>query len=112
MELGRYLSEIDWSLIQDLVTCEEKSRFFSDIITRGVNFIMPERKVKLHNNDAPWVTGDFKRLIKLRQRAFLSGNTQLFKMYRNDVNSERKRAKYYATKVRSLKNQNPKHGLK
>lgn len=71
---------------------------------------MPERRVKLHNNDAPWVTEDFKRLIKLRQRAFSSGNTQLFKMYCNKVNRERKlsRVKYYATKVGNLKKSKPK----
>jgi hypothetical protein len=75
MELGRYFSEIDWSSFEDLDTCDEKCELFSDIISTGVNFIMPERKVKFHNNDAPWVTEDFKRLtLVLHQRAFSSGN--------------------------------------
>ncbi len=70
MELGRYLSEIDWSLFEDLDTFDEKCELLSDIISTRVNFIMPERKVKFHTNDASWVTKDFKLLIMLRERAF------------------------------------------
>jgi hypothetical protein len=66
---------------------------------------MPERKIKFHTNDAPWVIEDFKRLIMLRQRAFSSRNLQLSKLYRNKVNRERKllRAKFFATNVSNLK---------
>ena len=74
-ELGRYLNEIDWSLFHNLETCEQKNAFFHDIISNGFNLIMPERKVKFHTNDAPWITEEFKQLIKSRQRAFSSGNS-------------------------------------
>ncbi len=106
MELGRYLSEIDRSLFEDLDTCDAKCELLADIISTPLNFLMPERKVKFHTNDAPWVTKDFKRLIMLRQRAFhQSGNLQLFKLYHNKVNRERElfRAKNFATKVSNLK---------
>ena len=109
-ELGRYLNEIDWSLFHNLETCEQKNAFFHDIISNGFNLIMPERKVKFHTNDAPWITEEFKQLIKSRQRAFSSGNSQLFKFYRNKVNRERKllRAKFFATKVSNLWKTKPK----
>ena len=97
-ELGRYLSLIDWNIIGTASTCEEKYNLFSAIITTGMDILMPERKVKFHKNDAPWVTKEFKELINLRQRAFFSGNADLFKFYRNRVNKTRKslRAKFYA----------------
>ena len=109
-ELGRYLNEVDWSLLQNLETCEQKNSFFYDIISNGFNLIMPERKVKFHTNDAPWITEEFKQLIKSRQRAFSSGNSQLFKFYHNKVNRERKllRAKFFATKVSNLWKTKPK----
>ena len=71
---------------------------------------MPERTIKLHSNDAPWVTEDFKRLISLRQRAFSSGRLILFKFYRNKVNRMRKlcRAKFFASTVNQLKLSKPK----
>ena len=56
------------------------------------------------------VTEDFKRLIMSRQRDISSGNLQLFKLYRNKVNREKKllRARFFATKVSNLKKSKPK----
>ncbi len=107
MELGRYLNEIDWSLFKGVDTYDEKCELFSDIST-GVNFIMLERKVKFPTNDALWVTKDFKRLIMLRQRAFSSGNLQLFKLYRNKVRRKLLREENFARKVSNLKKSKPK----
>ena len=71
---------------------------------------MPEKQVKFHIDDAPWVTNDFKNLIKRRQWALASGNTIAFKFYRNKVNRVRKtlRGNYYTSKVGNLQQLNPK----
>ena len=110
MELGRYLSQVNWSLIENINTCQEKYDFFSRIILTGLNTIMPERAIKVHSNDAPWITTDLKRLITLRQRALSSGKSDLFKFYRNKVNKTRKlcRAKFFASRVNHLKEYKPK----
>ena len=109
-ELGRCLSIIDWNVISTANTCEEKYNLISAIITTGMDILMPERKVKFHKNDVLWVTKEFKELINLRQRAFFSGNTDLFRFYRNRVNRKRKslRAKFYASSINCLKNSKPK----
>ena len=66
---------------------------------------MPLKTFKLHINDQPWVTAEFKKLIKLRQRAFVKG----VHVYRNRVNRERKscRARFYSSKVQHLKETKP-----
>ena len=75
---------------------------------------MPERVIKIHSNDAPWMTTDLKSQIKKRQMALAGGNVTLFKYYRNLVNRNRKkcRSKYYLSKVHNLKNSRPKNWWK
>ena len=108
-ELGRYLSSIDWSILNEVGTCEAKSQFFTNLITTGVDIIMPLKQVKVHVNDPPWVTSDFTKLIKTRQEAFSNGQTEIYRHYRNLVNRERKilRSRYFASKVRHLKDTKP-----
>ena len=64
---------------------------------------MPVKSLKIHTQDAPWMTGHLKSLIRKRQKAF-SRNCLTFKLYRNRVNRERKRCKsiYYQTKIKDL----------
>ena len=89
-ELGRYLSSCDWSILNSLTNCEDKIKLFADLISIGLDNIMPLKTFKLHINDQPWVTAEFKKLIKPRQRAFAKGDKDLFHVYRNRVNRERK----------------------
>ncbi len=74
-----------------------------------MDIIMPLRSVKLHVNDAPWITAEFKELIKARSKAFARGDTEYFRRLRNDVNRERKlcRKRYFHSKVDNLKTTKP-----
>ena len=109
-ELGRYLSAIDWSIVESTVSSEDKLRLLIDFINVGLDTIMPVKQVKLHNNDPPWITAAFKNLIKLRQKAFSKGDTQLYRSYRNSVNGETKlcRSKLFFSKILQLKETKPK----
>ena len=66
---------------------------------------MPIKYSKFHVNDPPWVTPEFKSLIKRRQEAFTSGDKTVFNQYRNTVNRQRKilRRRYFESKVNHLK---------
>ena len=70
---------------------------------------MPERSVKIHVDDCPWITKDLKRLILQRQKAFTAGKMSLFKFLRNKVNRERKRCRksHYKAKVQQLSDSKP-----
>ena len=109
-ELGRYLSNFDWQMIDSSEPCDKNCDILCSAIKTGYDILMPEKHVKFHRNDNPWITEKLKQLIKFRQRAFSSNNTTLFKLYRNEVNRMRKscRADYFASKVANLKKSNPK----
>ena len=108
--LGRFLSNIDWLVLENVEDINEKYAFFNNIIITGMHIIMPAKTIKLHINDVPWMTGHLKHLIKCRQKALKDNCPTQFKFYRNQVNRERKRvkAKYYESKVKDLKNMEPK----
>ena len=107
---GRFLHSVEWIILESMSNIDMKATYFNDIIQIGLNTLMPTKSVKLHSNDAPWMTGHLKLLICQRQKALNEKNTHLFRFYRNKVNRERKlcREKYYQVKVKRLKNQNPK----
>ena len=108
-ELGRYLSSIDWSVLNLVNKCDDKLTLFLDLFKIGVDTIMPLKSFKLHVNDPPWVTPEFKKLIKLRQKAYTQGEQERFRQLRNVVNRERKvlRSRYYASRVANLMNVKP-----
>jgi hypothetical protein len=67
MELGRYLNKVDWSILDLHDTCEGKNKVFTDVISTGLkslNLLMPEKMIKFHHNDPPWITEDFKCMVK------------------------------------------------
>ena len=70
---------------------------------------MPVKQFKVHTEDPPWITAEFKAFIKRCQKAFAKGNTERFRHLRNAVNRERKslRGNYYASKVNNLKDTKP-----
>ena len=109
--LGRFLSEIPWSdLLSTVQSCDDKLTILTDIITYGLNTIMPQQSMKVHITDRPWITNQLKSLIARRQKAFNSGNTLMFKLFRNKVNRERKRCRkiYYQKKVQDLHDTKPR----
>ena len=108
--LGRFFQNVPFEDILSSVQSPcEKLTIFTDIINYGLNTIMPERSIKVHVTDRPWMTNTLKRLINKRQKAFATGNEPLFSFLRNKVNRERKRCReiYYKTKVQDLKNTKP-----
>ena len=74
-----------------------------------MDHIMPVKHHTIHVNDAPWITAEFKNLIRLRKQAFNNVDKEIYSLYRNTVNRERKslRNKYFASKVDNLKSTKP-----
>ena len=66
---------------------------------------MPVKDIKVHANDPPWITAEFKKLIENTHRAFHNKNVILYQTYRNGINKERKklRSNFFETKVSHLK---------
>ncbi len=54
-----------------------------NFIHNGLNYIMPIQRKKVHVNDCPWITPKFKELIRQRQNAFSSGDTERFRKFQS-----------------------------
>ena len=104
-ELGRYLCSINWSLIETVLSCEDKNTLFVNLVRTGLDIIMPVKDTKVHANNPPWITAEFKKLIQSRQRAFHENNVTLYRAYRNRINKERKRLRsnFFEMKISHLK---------
>ena len=63
------------------------------------------KSIKLHANDKPWVTPEFKEIIKDRQKAYHDGKIQKYNYLRNLANRKRKqlRSNYLDKKMDQLK---------
>ena len=74
-----------------------------------MDHIMPVKHHRIHVNDAPLITAEFKNLGRLRQQAFINGDKESYSLYHNAVNRERKwlRGKYFASKVDNPKSTKP-----
>lgn len=67
-ELGRYLSGIDWHrLLNGLECCENLLEVFQQVISTGLDLLMPLKSVRINTRDAP---KQLKSLIVKRQEAF------------------------------------------
>ena len=71
---------------------------------------MPERSVRVHETDRPWMKSQLKALIARRQKTLATNNVPLLKLLRNKVNRERKRCRkiYYKNKVNGLRDTKPR----
>ena len=63
-----------------------------------------------YETDKPWITAQFKSMVKARQHALNSGNLYTFRLYRNRVNRACKtlRSSYYNRNVNGLRKSNPR----
>ena len=107
---SRYMTGLDWSLIDTIDSVQDQYTHLSSPIHLGLDSILPQKRLKIHRNDAPWISPKLKSLIVHRQKAYYQDNKLLFHYYRNKVNRERKLCKrsYYNTKVSVLTENNPK----
>lgn len=91
--LGRYLCALDWSvLFNSLQSCEELLNTFQQVISTGLNLLIPLKKVRAIPSDVPWMSRKLKSQIQKRQEAFFKrrATSVQFKCHRNAVNRERK----------------------
>ena len=112
-ELGRYLSGMDWHrLFNGLERYEKLLEVFQQVISTGLDLLMPLKRVRINTGDAPWMIKQLKSSIVKRQEAFKEHGTDSvqFKFYRNVVNRKRKmcKVKFYEIKVEQMKQSDPK----
>ena len=67
--VGRFLLQVPWSdLFLPDQSCEDKLSILTEIVNYGLDTIMPERSVRVHETDRPWMNSQLKALIARRQK--------------------------------------------
>ncbi len=104
------LNTVSWAELYKMPKCEMQWTYFYDTITTLLNKHLPFKSVTSYDTDKPWVTVDFKSLIRKRQAARGAGSGAKFNMYRNQVNRACKtlRSKYYNRNINGLQRSNPR----
>ena len=71
-----------------------------------LNHYLPTRVISRHSSDKPWITDEFRRLIRQRQYAWTHHNTADYNRLRNSVNrlSRKLRERFYAKQIEGLRN--------
>ena len=72
---------------------DELASSFTNYMNTAFDHFFPVNTIKFHPTDKPWITGHIKQLIKERQRAFHTGDAQLWRQYRRRVQIEIKTRK-------------------
>ena len=77
---------------------------FSEVVSTGLDTLMPEKEYRVCAADAPWMTPGLKSVILKRQKAFKNHGPESvqFKYFRKVC-----RGRFYDSKVKQLKGENP-----
>ena len=61
---------------------------FTSELNSAVDKFFPSKIIRIHNSDKPWITPALQKLIYHRQKAFHSGNLDLWRHYRLEVRND------------------------
>ncbi len=106
--LGRELNSVNWLPLYRMTCVESMITFFYSTVTSLVDKHLPERVVIRHTSDKPWITDEFRRLIRKRQHAWSNGNSTEYNRLRNQIIrlSHKLRKRFYEQRIQGLRNCN------
>ncbi|XP_050728151.1 uncharacterized protein LOC127004456 [Eriocheir sinensis] len=105
LAFGKWLVHYLWVEVFTVPDVQTKWNNYLSSITAAYHHFFPEKKIRRHPADLPWITDKIKRLMQPRSHAHQTGNTNLYKSLRNKVIREIKLAKRncYPDKLQHLK---------
>ena len=83
--VGQAITNTDWTPLCRLERCDEMTQTFYSTVTGLIDYYLPLRTVKRHTTDKPWVTDQFRLLIRCRQNALKNGQVARYRVYSNRV---------------------------
>ncbi|XP_046858758.1 uncharacterized protein LOC124452220 [Xenia sp. Carnegie-2017] len=112
--LCRKLILEDWSEVFNVQDVDEKVNAFTSTMLSIMDETIPEKTVRMHTSDKPWMTSFIKSKIKARQRAFSCNNQARYEKLCSDVSKLINNAKisYYKRKAKDFRTTNPKKWYK
>ena len=108
-QLARKLNDFDWSVLDKMNSVELKTDYFYNVTTSLLDEYLPLRVAVRYSTDKPWVTDEFRRLIRQRQYAWTNKNIADYTRCRNRVIrlSKKLRKQFYEKKIEGLRSCDP-----
>ncbi len=108
--MEQVLRHHNWTAMYSLEAVEDMYRYFNDTVSGVLDCYLPVRYVFRHTSDKPWITDQFRLLIRQRQFAYTSGDLTSYKKLRNKINRESKtlRGTYFEKRINGLRDSNPR----
>jgi hypothetical protein len=103
--LADALKNVNWSTMYRMDKCDDMVEFFYKMVLTLLDHFLPVRKVSTNANDKPWVTEQFRRLIRCRQYALTHRQLDQYRLLRNQTNrlAIKLRKSYYEAKLQNLR---------
>ena len=107
--LAHALVNQNWNELYNITSVDTMLDYFNSHIMTMLNTFLPVRTVKRHTADKPWISDEFRRLIRSRQYAWTTGNLDKYRRLRNHINrlSKQLRQQYYNKQSTNLRNCEP-----
>ena len=100
----------DWSCVLNMSLCQDKDNKLMQEINTAIDIFLPEKIIKKHPTDRPWVTCKLNKWIRKRPNAFIryGKSSQLYKFWRNKIQREIKTTKniFYSSRVDDIEYSN------
>ena len=99
------LHRANWAPLYKLTSCEDMVNLFYSIILSLLDQYMPLRPRLRNLNDKPWVTEEFRAVIRRRQYAWVNRQYADYRRYRNQALrlARTLRKRFYDAKVKRLR---------
>ena len=107
--LSRKIILENWSDVYAVEEIDEKVNAFTSVMLTIIDETVPERKVRMHPSDKPWMTSFIKAKIKARQRVFSRNDHIRYGNLCVTISELISKAKssYYSSKAKGLRTTNP-----
>jgi len=104
-----HLRQFNWSPLFVMNSCQDMTNYFYFTLQTLLDQYLPSVPYRTYSADKPWITSQFRELVKRRQRAFLSGQTDLYHKLRNQTKhlATSLRQKYFEKHIKSLHTLDP-----
>ena len=109
-EFGCWIQGLNWHEILECDGTQAKTDAFYALLEHGINKYFPEKTIKSHVEDKPWMTPHIKKLIHDRQKAFQTNNMSRWCMLCNQgkIAIDKAKVYYHVNRVRNLQKSQPR----
>ena len=107
--LAHALQKFNWSTLYKMNNCEQMLNYFYSVCRGLLDQFLPIVTHNKHVTDKPWITDQFRNLVKRRQSAWYKNNLADYRYYRNKVQRAAKflKQKYYERRIQRLRKTDP-----